>query len=301
MFKKSKIIVFLFLILPIILLANAGVINNLKGNVSLLRDGNTINITNKFVLQSGDVIRTLKGSIARLIFRDGTVITLGKNSKFTIDDYLYQKNSVKANYSILEGIFKIITGKISKISPKKFILKTKTSSIGIRGTEFYGVVPVQGKEEIYCNDGEIYVQSQTNRANIFNVPSGFMTFIDNGIVQTPIQYSSNTIQIFEENNFNFQSSANIYPNTQNEQIQEGSNSEGNSKVSNVVIDSNVEDISNIATGNNNIAEQNIHSISTTNRGQVEYIYIKGKAKDISNIVHGSNNIGKSSVGSVDVK
>ena len=308
MFEKSKLIVFLFLILPILLFANAGIVDNLKGDVSVLRDGNKMNITKKFVLQRGDIITTLKGSVAKLVFRDGTIITLGKNSKFTIDEYLYQKSNVKAEFSIPVGVFKAITGKIAKLSAHNFKLRTKTSSIGIRGTKFYGIVPLNGKEEIYCNDGEISVRSKTNRKNIFNVPSGFMTFIDDGIVKKPIKFASSDIHIFEEDNFNISSSATIYPNTENSEIKESTNddisaddSSGNSKVSNVVIDSNVKDITNIATGNNNIAEQNVHSISTTNRGQVEYVYIKGKANDVSNIVHGSNNKGKSSIGSIKVK
>ncbi len=307
---KILLLLFISIVLPIISMANSGIIKNLTGNVSILRDAKIIDVVTKHVLQENDIITTLKRSTAKLILRDKTIITIGQNSKFLIDEYLYQNKQVNAKFSIKNGTFKVITGLISKLSPEKFILKVNNATIGIRGTEFYGMVPKKGPEKIYCSDGEIFIQSQTIKNNMFNVPMGYMTYIENGMVQKPVKYSANAIQTFENDYFNFKSDKSIYDNsssqdpkdnTKSSLLNNDSSSGGNPKVSNVVIDSNVKNAVNIASGINNIAEQNIHSLSATNRSKVEYIYIKGNSRDVANVVYGSNNIGKSSIGSIKVK
>ena len=58
-----------------------------------------------------------------------------------------------------KGVFRAITGKIAKLSPDKFKLKTRTVTIGIRGTIFSGDVQKK-REEFFCEKGSIYVSSQ---------------------------------------------------------------------------------------------------------------------------------------------
>lgn len=307
-----KILFLLFSVSFISLYASSGIVQVIQGEVYLIRDQISKQVIKKSVIQEGDHIKTGDKSVAKLFFRDNTEITIGKKSQFSINEYLYQNNKAKAEFSSLVGTFKVITGKISKLARHKFKLKVKSASIGIRGTEFYGFVPSKGSEKVFCSDGEIFVKSLSNPKNTYNIPAGFMTSILNGKVSKPLRYKASILKSFEKENFilsdkifaqdNQQASNSAFlQNTNTLKQADNESSSGNGKISNVVIDSNVKNTHNIATGSHNIAEQNIHSVITSNRGEVEYVYIKGNAKDVANVVSGSNNQGKSAIGSINVK
>lgn len=101
----------------------------LRGNVVILgQRGEKI--------QKNDIIKTSKKSKLRIRFIDKTLISMGMNSEMVIDDYVYSGKKSKVNLDF-EGALKAVTGKIGKLNPKKFNIKTKTATIGIRGTVFY--------------------------------------------------------------------------------------------------------------------------------------------------------------------
>lgn len=52
------------------------------------------------------------------------------------------------------GFFRSVTGKIGKIAPEKFKVKTQLATIGIRGTDFSAQLGVDTASYI-CNRGEI--------------------------------------------------------------------------------------------------------------------------------------------------
>ena len=136
-----------------------------------------------------DIINTSSNSKLQLIFKDNTIITLGKNSALDVNEYLYDtktpKNS-KANLNFFKGAFKAITGNIGKINKEKFKLRTKSSTIGIRGT-----VILANQTAIACLSGEISVTSQ-NRQVI--VPQNQMTIIqDDGTLSKPVEYNQETL------------------------------------------------------------------------------------------------------------
>jgi hypothetical protein len=131
----------LFLMMMSFLFADIGRIAVAKGEVLIERVGQTILAKAGTKLEEQDKITTAAHSKAQIIFTDETIITIGKNSVFKIDEYLFAENQEpKATFSFAKGAIRSITGKIGKIAPKKFQLKTKTATMGIRGTHFFAVV-----------------------------------------------------------------------------------------------------------------------------------------------------------------
>ena len=63
----------------------------------------------------GDTITTNDGAKSQLLFIDETVMTIGSDTKLTIDEYIFDttKDSGKLLATILAGSVKILTGKIS--------------------------------------------------------------------------------------------------------------------------------------------------------------------------------------------
>lgn len=95
-------------------------------------------------LKSGDTVfensRLLaaKQSAASLVLRDGTTLVLSENSQLEIQKFAFdattQNGSILVN--LLQGSMRMLTGLIAKLNPEAIQVKTKTLTVGIRGTDF---------------------------------------------------------------------------------------------------------------------------------------------------------------------
>ena len=152
-----------------ILFANVGKVVALKGEATIIRDNKTFQVKRDTLLKEKDLLTTKNNSKVQILFKDETIISIGKNSTFKINDYLFEnKNNVKAEFSMIKGVFRTITGKIGKIAPQNFKLITKSASIGIRGTQIITQI-TDTKERIFCTEGQIEVtQNSTYQRIIVN-------------------------------------------------------------------------------------------------------------------------------------
>jgi hypothetical protein len=150
---KTKFILPLLLILQTLLFASVGKITAVNGDVSVLRATKTIKAASGFVLEEKDGIKSQKGSSAQIVFNDKTVITVGSDTLFKVEEYSADAASPKARFGVGEGTFKAVTGKIGKIAPDKFKIETKTATIGIRGTTLPGRVLPSGETLVMCMRG----------------------------------------------------------------------------------------------------------------------------------------------------
>lgn len=156
--KKLTLIFTLIVNLP--LFAGIGSIQQIRNDVFVVRDDETLETKEGFELLQRDVIITGEKSKAKLVFEDNTRITVGKNSIFEIQDYLFDKSkNSKASFKAKHGFFSAITGEIGKVAPDSFALKTKTATIGVRGTAFEGEIS-PSKESVACTKGTIAVSAK---------------------------------------------------------------------------------------------------------------------------------------------
>ncbi len=140
------------------LYASIGEITALRGEADITRGDKQIGVSVGSKLEEGDMIKTALKSKLQILFSDKTVISLGQKSSFKIDEYLFDKNKPVAKFSVGSGFFKSITGKIGKIAPKKFKIKTANATIGVRGTTIIGEVSSK-RDIIACSQGQIVVSS----------------------------------------------------------------------------------------------------------------------------------------------
>jgi len=137
-----------------------GTIKNIRNDVFVVRNFETLDSSKGFKLMSKDIIVTGDKSKAKLVFKDNTRITVGKNSIFEIEDYLFDKTkNSRAKFKAKSGFFQAVTGKIGKISRDSFKLKTKTATIGVRGTVFEGQIGRKG-ESVKCVKGTIAISAK---------------------------------------------------------------------------------------------------------------------------------------------
>ena len=118
--------------------AKAGIVKIVAGEVRL-RDAQ-----GERLLKSGDAVfandrlTSGKDGSASMVLRDGTTLVLSKNSTLEIQQFAFdattQNGSILVN--LLQGSLRMLTGMIAKMNPDAIQVKTKTLSVGIRGTDF---------------------------------------------------------------------------------------------------------------------------------------------------------------------
>lgn len=121
------------------ILANeAALVKKLKGNSHIVREGKELAIGVGTKVLEKDKIITRASSSVGLIFKDNTRISVGSNSEFTVEEYMFNLSEKKEVFTtnLSKGSLECVTGLISKINPKAFQLKAKTATMGIRGTHF---------------------------------------------------------------------------------------------------------------------------------------------------------------------
>ena len=159
-------IFFFFLTLTAFLWSNIGNIGALKGTATVVRSSSTLDVKNGMALKVKDKIITTSRSLVQVILKDNTVVTIGPNSIFVFDAYKFGgKNDSEVKMHIDRGFFRSVTGKIGKLAPERFKVKTASATIGIRGTDFSALI-AEGKETITCYKGRINVSMGDTSHNV---------------------------------------------------------------------------------------------------------------------------------------
>lgn len=146
-----------------------------------------INATVGMSLEEGDIVLTrAKTAQARIKMSDGTLITVGGNSELKIEAFNTETND--ASFDLAQGTLRTITGQIGKIAPDRFKIKTKTATMGIRGTDFITALGAQGAVDAACLEGAISV---TTGAGAVTVPAGqIASALPGAIPSAPVALSA---------------------------------------------------------------------------------------------------------------
>jgi len=197
-YLQSFILIF---ILSASLHASVAKITSLSGSATIERAAKSINAILGSDLESKDTIATTAASKAQLTFKDNTIITVGKQSRFSIEEYLFDTaGSSNAKFNVISGTVRAMSGKIGRIAPDKFVVKTKTATIGIRGTDFVVHVADDGSISIFCLQGSIVVRDQNGNEVIVNAGS-YVTLTQNGAIDGPHEFTSTELNTLLENGF----------------------------------------------------------------------------------------------------
>ncbi len=119
----------------------AGFVVAVRGQVELISpDGASVRPKSKQVFYEHDVVKTGKRGRIQLYFEDDSVACLGRNTEMEITEFLFDatKKDGKMTLNVKEGIFRVMGGAITKVSPNSFVTKTPTATVGIRGTTVNG-------------------------------------------------------------------------------------------------------------------------------------------------------------------
>lgn len=118
----------------------AGTVVNLSGALMARKADGTVKVLAvKSEVEQGDTLMSQKNTYAQIRFVDSSEITLKPNTTFKIEAFAFDAGKPEgdsANFNLVKGGLRSITGLLGKRNKEKFQLKTPTATIGIRGTTF---------------------------------------------------------------------------------------------------------------------------------------------------------------------
>jgi hypothetical protein len=103
-----------------------------------------------------EVVATGPESSAQLLFRDETALTIGANSRITLDRYVYDPNAKSGDIAITigQGAFRFVTG---SADPSSYKIQTRVATMGFRGTIVEGYQSPSGALVLVVVEGSIVV------------------------------------------------------------------------------------------------------------------------------------------------
>lgn len=135
------------------------------------------------IIRKAELATADKGAL-EVTFLDGSKLTMGQNSRLTVDEYVYSGpgNGGKQAVRLTKGLFRFVSGSIPKQDVK---ITTPTVSIGIRGTILRAAVGPDGAGAVSVDFGpngeeyEVYVTSKSTGKTV-TLRSGQKIGFDSG-------------------------------------------------------------------------------------------------------------------------
>ena len=117
---------------------HAALVKSTTGIVKVTRQQHTFEATRGATLKVSDRVVTAPGGSAAIVFRDGTLLTLGSGADILVRDYVFEPKAGKYSFSLYlaKGSAIYESGKIGKLSPQSVKVETPNATVGVRGTRF---------------------------------------------------------------------------------------------------------------------------------------------------------------------
>ncbi len=117
---------------------DAGQIKTVTGSASLEREGKKVPVKVGMPVRQSDTLVTGADGAVGITFTDNSLFSVGPNSTLVIDRYAFDSTTHRGEFdtSLRKGTLAVVSGKIVKQSPDAMRVRTPSSIMGVRGTEF---------------------------------------------------------------------------------------------------------------------------------------------------------------------
>jgi len=120
------------------LAGEAGHVKTAKGDAQVERDGKRVPaVVGMAVLESDTLVTGTDGSMG-VTMTDNCLLSVGPNSVLAIDKYAFNSTTHAGNFdaSLRKGTLAVVSGKMVKQSPDAMRVRTPSTVMAVRGTEF---------------------------------------------------------------------------------------------------------------------------------------------------------------------
>ena len=117
---------------------HVALVKSVSGRVSILQGGSAREASAGTRLRISDRMVAAPGSTAAVVFKDGTMLTLGAGADIHVRDYVFEPKAGKYAFSLYmdKGTAIYESGKIGKLAPEAVKVETPKATVGVRGTRF---------------------------------------------------------------------------------------------------------------------------------------------------------------------
>jgi hypothetical protein len=117
---------------------DVGQIKSVRGTVHVERDGQRLAAAPGMNVRQADTLLTGADSAVGVTFLDNTLVSAGSSSVLEIERYSFDSttHAGKFDASLKKGSLAVVSGKMVKQSPEALRVRTPSSIMGVRGTEF---------------------------------------------------------------------------------------------------------------------------------------------------------------------
>ena len=168
---------------------SAGVVKRVVGKVLIKNsDANAFNGMEVYV---GDTFKTGDDSALEIKFEDDTTITVGSNTEFEINEFVFNSDERKSVTTVLKGKMK---SKIKSYKDRKSTVeyKTKNAVAGVKGTILY----IDVENNLFSvKEGVVSVRGLLTGSRIVTLHAGQFTRVING---TPLSPTNMTDKMWYE-------------------------------------------------------------------------------------------------------
>lgn len=133
----QKIVIILLLTYALIA-KDVARVKSIKGEVVVKRDKKIVTLKIGSKLYESDLIMSKKNSSIGIMFNDGSRISLGAKSIFSIKKFIVNpvKKEFDVDISLIKGKASFSSGDVGKLAPESVKFHIPEGIIGIRGTKF---------------------------------------------------------------------------------------------------------------------------------------------------------------------
>jgi hypothetical protein len=128
----------LFIFASAALAADVGEVKVVKGTAHIERGAERIAVRAGMPVQQSDKVVTAADGTVGITFSDNSLLSIGPDSRFAIDHYVFDSttHAGKFDSTLSKGTLAVVSGKMVKQSPESMKIRTPSSIMGVRGTEF---------------------------------------------------------------------------------------------------------------------------------------------------------------------
>ena len=167
---------------------SVGIVTALQGVVNVSDSSGIKQLSQGDNIFMGDIIETGEDSGVKIVFNDESMISLGDNTVFEINEFVYTPTQRKAISNITKGkmraIIKNLKGGNSDVE-----FNTPNAVAGIKGTTLY----INADKALFCvREGEVEVGGNGPNSNTVTLGSNQFTQIVDGEPISPEEISNET-------------------------------------------------------------------------------------------------------------
>jgi len=115
-----------------------GQIKTSKGTVFIERGGKSLPAPVGTIVEASDTLRTGRDGSAGITFLDNSRMALGPGSTLAIDRFDFNQTTHEGHFdsTLKRGTLSAVSGKMAKHSPDAMTVRTRSTILAVRGTEF---------------------------------------------------------------------------------------------------------------------------------------------------------------------